>query len=598
MHMLNNLAMSGRSRLECEGVTSPWLYGRSLSRKILSWVVCLGALSPLAHVHAEPATLPGFNPRQTEKYFDDQKPAAAPVQAPSPQFGNSQGAGGGKLFVLRAITLSGTSAIPRARLAAAYQPYLGKPVSQADLAHIAGAISDLYRAEGYHLSRAIVPPQDIADGRLKIQVIEGSITEVALKGEGAEEFGVRRMLDPVLAEQPSRLATMERQLMLINGRPGVRIADSAIEEIGTASGHFRLVLSLATWHLYSSVGLDNLGSSTVGPWQSYATAAYNSLAVPGDTLAVNLSTTPGDTRQLAFGRLFYEAPVGTDGARLGGSVLYSEVRPGDERRLYNDNTVTESYEVHGSITPIQSQQASLVLTAALTFTDVTERSVFGSLYDDKIRVLSLTSDYRWNDGLGGNNFLTGVYRQGLDMFGASKLGDDFSSSDRASPSFSAFTAWYSRYQMLPADFSIKLSGAAQVATGPLYTSQQFFLGGSSFGRGYGAAEISGDNALAGSFELRYDIGLHSTYLTGIQLYSFVDAGLVWNDGYKPTDGGTLTSAGGGIRFNLWNDMLADVGVAFPLSYRAPDNDTRSARFLFSLSSALKLCPQRGRGACL
>ena len=51
--------------------------------------------------------------------------------------------------------------------------------------------------------------------------------------------------------------------------------------------------------------------------------------IPGDTLAVNLSTTPGDPRQLGFGRLSYEDPVGIDGVRIGASGLYSEVRPGD-----------------------------------------------------------------------------------------------------------------------------------------------------------------------------------------------------------------------------------------------------------------------------
>ena len=192
-------------------------------------------------------------------------------------------------------------------------------MSQADLAAIAAAISDLYRAAGFHLSRAIVPPQDIQGGRVHLQVIEGSITEVALKGDGAEQFGVRPMLDPVLAERPSRLATLERQLLLINGRPGVRIADTAIEEIGTASGHFRLIVALKTWHVFTSFGIDNLGSSSVGPWQTYGTAAFNSYLAPGDSLAVNLSTTPGDPRQLAFGRLSYDVPVGTDGARIGAS---------------------------------------------------------------------------------------------------------------------------------------------------------------------------------------------------------------------------------------------------------------------------------------
>jgi hemolysin activation/secretion protein len=143
-----------------------------------------------------------------------------------------------------------------------------------------------------------------------------------------------------------------------------------------------------------------------------------------------------------------------------------------------------------------------------------------------------------------------------------------------------------------------VAGASQIASGPLFSSQQFYLGGASFGRGYGSAETSGDNGIAGSFELRYDHKLNYRYLSGYQLYSFVDAGAAWNDGYSLSDGIALTSAGGGVRFFLWNDLLADIGVAFPLSYRAPDNETRSARLLFSLSNALKLCPARGQGGCL
>jgi hypothetical protein len=49
---------------------------------------------------------------------------------------------------------------------------------------------------------------------------------------------------------------------------------------------------------------------------------------------------------------------------------------------------------------------------------------------------------------------------------------------------------------------------------------------------------------------------------------------------------------------LPDDFQADLGVAVPLSYRAPDNERRSPRFLFTLSSAFRLCPERGRGGCL
>jgi hemolysin activation/secretion protein len=560
----------------------------------LALLVLFLAMVPAA---AQQASSPGFDTRQTEKYFDDQlsrqeRPAArSDLRVPHLARPQPATADAKPLFVLRVVAIQGAQALPHDRIAAAYQPYLGKMVSQADLVAIADAISELYRAAGFHLSRAIIPPQDIQGGRIVIRVIEGAITDIALKGDDAERFGVRPYLNPVLAERPSCLSTLERQLLLINGLPGVRITDSALEEIGDLSGHFRLVLTLKTWHVYAWVGLDNLGASGIGPWQGYATTAFNSAFLTGDTLAVNLSTTPNDPRELGFGRLSYDVPVGTDGWRVGASALYSEVRPGDDRRLYNDNTITEAFEVRTSITPLQSQASTLTFTAAVDVSNVSENTDFGQLYDDHIRTLSLTTDYRLQDSLGGVNYFTLSYRQGLDIFGASHS-DDLISHAGAVPDFSVFDAWFTRYQTLSAAWSLKLAAATQMANAPLFTSQQFYVGGAAFGRGYGAAELSGDNGLAGSVELRYDHRLNYKYWSGFQLYGFFDAGAVWNYGFTPADGLMLTSVGGGVRLFLCDDLTADFGVAFPLGYRAPENSARDARFMVSISSAFKLLPGR------
>src|SRR5882757_179009 len=142
---------------------------------------------------------PGYDPRQTEKRFEDQQidqSRGARPRLPRAPFARPEGKADTKpMFVLRHVAITGAVAIPRDRLVTAYQPYLGKKVSQADLADMASAVSDVYRAAGFHLSRAIVPVQDIKDGTLRLQVVEGSITEVALKGEGAEQFGIGPMLD-------------------------------------------------------------------------------------------------------------------------------------------------------------------------------------------------------------------------------------------------------------------------------------------------------------------------------------------------------------------------------------------------------------------
>lgn len=590
---------------------SPWNYGLVLAgrqknggrfRFSCATSLLLSVIS-LDSARAQQASQPGFDPRQTEKRFDalqsEQSAATARSGAQVPRVSRSEApADSTPLVVLRKVSLTGARAIPHHEIERIYQSYLGKKVSQADLAAIATAVSDLYRAAGFHLSRAIVPPQDIKGGHVRLQVIEGGVTEIAFKGEGAEQFGVRPMLSPVLAEQPSRLATLERQLLLINARPGVRVTDTELEEIGLGSGRFRLVVHLKTWRVFSSFGVDNLGSSSVGPWQTYAAGAFNSYLAPGDVLAVNLSTIANDPRQLAFGRLSYDAPVGTDGAQLGASALYSEVRPGDIRRLDNTVTTTETFEIRGSIIPLQSQKSSLTLTGALAFSNVTEKDVFGAFYMDHIRTIRLTSDYRLQDNFGGTNYLTATWRQGLDIFGASRGDDVFVSRNGVSPTFSVLNLGFTRYQTLSDAWSVKLAGAGQIASGPLLTSQQFYLGGAAFGRGYGSAEISGDNAMAGSLELHFDQKLTFKYLTGYQLYGFVDAGTAWNHGFNYTDGIALTSAGLGARFFLGDDLRADIAVAAPLSYRAPDNTTRSARVLFSLSNSFKLCPERALARCL
>ena len=254
--------------------------------------------------------------------------------------------------------------------------------------------------------------------------------------------------------------------------------------------------------------------------------------------------------------------------------------------------------MRASTVPFMSQWSALTLSMAATASNVSEHDLFGTWYNDHIRTASLSADYRIQDRFGGTSFATLTYRQGLDIFGASHFDDDLLSRDGASSNFSVLNLWFTRYQTLNDALSIKISAASQTASRPLFTSQQFYLGGAAFGRGYGAAEISGDNGLAGSLELRFDQKLNFRYWSGYQLYAFGDAGAVWNDGYRLSNGLSLTSAGAGARFFLWDDLQADFGVAVPLSYRAPDNTRRSPRFLFTLSSAFRLCPERGKAGCL
>ncbi|HXX09289.1 MAG TPA: POTRA domain-containing protein [Pseudolabrys sp.] len=547
----------------------------------------------------QPAPQPRYNnQQQIERSFEilqgDQRLRAKPdvrlPNIPKPEVRASTK----PLFKLRSVAVEGASTLSNEAIAETYTPYVGKTVSQADLVAIADAITELYRTTGYVLSRAIVPPQGIKNGRIRVKVIEGHIAELVLKGEGADKFGVRKLLARITEERPTQLKTLERQLLLANDTPGVRVADAAFEEIGKASGKFRLIVSIQTWNIYAALGFDNQATSAVGPLEAFATAGFNSYLVPGDVLNLNASTTPASMREFRYGQISYSAPIGTDGVRLGYNILYSNVAPGDARQQVNDHTQTMTYEAKGSFVPWETRKGSLWLTGIFGYSDSSERDDFsGMIYNDHLRYLSLTADFKLQDNFSGWNYLSVTGRQGLGIMGASRRDDDFLSRFGASGNFSLMNFAFARVQPLSDVFSAKISATGQWASGPLLISQQFYLGDSAYGPGF----YSGDSGVAVYGELRFDQAISKGILKGYQLYGYFDKGAVWsfnNDGQILS----IASAGAGIRFFLVDDWLAGLGFATPVHAGTTANDVHATRFLFTLAKSLKLCPQQPQMRCL
>jgi hemolysin activation/secretion protein len=245
--------------------------------------------------------------------------------------------------------------------------------------------------------------------------------------------------------------------------------------------------------------------------------------------------------------------------------------------------------------PLETRKASLVLSATGSFSDSTERDFLGAIYNDHIRTVRVATDYQRQDDLGGRNYLTVGLRQGLELLGASHQGDAFlSTNGTALASIVDFS--FTRYQRITDSWSLKFATAGQLASTTLLELQQFYLGGPVFGRGYYGGEVSGDNGVAGALELRYDHALTYDWLTGYQLYGFVDRGTVWNVGFA-SEHITLSSAGAGVRLHFPAELEADAGIAYPLDYRAIDNESRDPHVYFSLSKSFKLCPDRTRLHC-
>jgi hemolysin activation/secretion protein len=555
----------------------------------------LAAVQPAV---AQAVRSPQPNLGSTEKRFDafEAEERRAKRAVPLPRAAIASASADTKpLFRLTGVVVPASAPLSAEVVAAAYRPYLGKTVSQADLAAMATAISERYRNAGYHLTRAIVPPQDIKDGRVRIQVIEGRIADIVVKGSRAAQFGVRKILAPLTVESPSRGATVERQLLLVNDLPGIRITDTAIEEIGTGTGRFRLTMYVETWRNYTVLGIDNRGTTAVGPLESYLASSFNSYLVGGDTLGINVSTVPDTPQELAFGRVFYNAPVGIDGARIGAIASYGNVRPGDDRAAINTRDLAQTYELRGSIIPIRTREASLWLTGAFAVGDYAEDTVFGPNYRDHIRTVSLTVDYQARDRLNGWNYWTVTARQGLDIFSASNRGDAFLSRDDGSGTFSKLNVFYTRYQPLSDVWSMKMSFAGQLVSSPLLAAEEFYLG-SAFGRGYFGDEVSGDNGVGGSLELRFDQKLDLSFLKGYQLYTYGDRTVAWNF-HSRGEELSLSLVGVGVRLYLPADFQAGVELAKPVEYHASFAQPLDPRAFFYVSKVFKLCPGSAQMHC-
>ena len=537
---------------------------------------------------------PHVDSQQTEKQIDAAEAEWRRLRAPlpkTPKLVSSRAPTPNiPLFRLNSISVEGSTVLSDDAVKSIYGPYLGRTVSQVELEAIATGIGQLYRDAGFHLSRAVIPPQDIKGGHLRIQVIEGSISEIRIEGEDSKKYGVYEAVSSLLTEHPSRLSSLERKLLLLNNTPGLRVVDTAIEEIGERTGFFRLTLKVQTWRVYTTFGLDNAGSHAVGPLQAYSSTFLNSYLLSGDTIGVNLATVPDATRDLRSGRLSYDAPIGNDGFRFGGSGAYGDVWPSDDRRLIDTRTVNQTYELRGSFSPIQTRQQALTLTGSFGYTEETEKDSLGTDYTDHVRVLRIAADYRLQDLFNGSNYLTAALRQGLNVLGATQSDDPQSSRAGTSPTFSIFEFSYTRYQKLSDIFSLKAALSGQLASEALLSSQAFYLGSAAFGPGY----YSGDNGIAGLLELRFDQSVESRWLKGYQLFTFVDAGQVWNVGDAKQ---SLRSAGAGVRFNIADELYAGISYAVPVSESSKTEEFRSSRILFSLSGSFRYCPDRAQLRC-
>ena len=191
-----------------------------------------------------------------------------------------------------------------------------------------------------------------------------------------------------------------------------------------------------------------------------------------------------------------------------------------------------------------------------------------------------------DDDSGNSNLARFQLSQGLGFLGASSAGAPDLSRANGRPDFTKIEGSLTREQVIVQNWGAQFAIAGQKSFAPLLISEQFPLGGAAFGRGYDPAEIAGDDALAGSIELRYGRPLNNLVIRSYQVYAFYDIGMIWNvDAENATPGSqSLASVGVGFRLALQRDISASLEIAKPLTRLVAAENGKPVRVFVSIAA--------------
>ena len=485
-------------------------------------------------------------------------------------------------IVLIGVKITGATVFAAEDFAPLYDKLLARPISVSDIAKLVEAITDMYRREGYFLSRALAPAQDASDGILRIEIAEGHIAHVLIEGNAPQR--VRRQLRSLKEETPLRLSALERKLALVGDLPGVKVRSSRIEpDPGDLTRHL-LIVKVDVDRLEAAAYVDNRGTPEAGEIQAYGRVAANSVVRAGDRLSVDIFTVPDDPQELVLSEIAYQAPLNDAGTYITISGMASKFDAGALLAALDTESRTWQVSARLSHPIIRQRKTSLWANVAFESRDIMEERMGVMQFEDKLRVAKASVNFQssyWN----GSTSIYAELSRGLNVLSASNGGSPLSRPD-ADGEFTKIEGRLSRYQNIGKSFGLFASVAGQASSEPLLASEEFAIGGAQFGRAYNYAEISGDDAIAALIELRFGRRSQFKFLDFYQFYGFYDVGTAWNDNAAPQFGElTIRSAGGGVRLNLPASLYINLEAARPLNRIPATQNDRDWRAFFAVSKS-------------
>ncbi|MEO5688086.1 MAG: POTRA domain-containing protein [Burkholderiaceae bacterium] len=467
-------------------------------------------------------------------------------------------------FQVEGNTVLGTEAIERA-----VYPFMGDGRDIDDVEGARGALEKAYRDAGFGTVAIDIPPQRVAAGVVRLNVVQGRISR--LRVVGSRFFSQDRILElvPGLAEgNVPNLNEVQQQLAQVNTSPDERV--TPLLRPGKLPGTTEVDLQVEDeLPLHGGVEVNNGHAPNTTALRTTASLRYANLFQRGHTAGMQVQVSPQDTSQVKVFVGTYSMPLD------GGTLLLSAVKSDSAGYVGAGIGVFGRGKVFGAryVLPLNSDKPTELqqsLTLGVDHKDSDQSLTFadGTGSDTPIHYVPFTLSYSATtfDAHGISEYSAGVEFAVRNFGGRQQQFAD--KRYLAHSDFSLLKFSTARTQNLPADTTLYAEIEGQFTDDPLVSNEQYVAGGTDSLRGYLESTAVGDIALRGTLELRTpNFRPAQSRLDFLQFRTFFDT--AWLRTLQPLPGThssyELSSYGLGLTARAKPGFMLRADLAWPMN---------------------------------
>jgi len=487
---------------------------------------------------------------------------ALPISLPNPKETPTY------LFI-RSFRVLGAQAVPRVEVEKAVYPFLGPYRRSDDVEKARMALEELYQSKGYQAAVVQIPEQKVQKGIITLQVREGEIGRVRVRGSRYFALDEVKKDAPSLQEgKPYNYDALNKDMVSLNQWPDRRVAPEP--KVGVRPGTVDVDLTVKDSPPFSAnVELNNRYSPDTPELRLNGGASYNNLWQLGHTVGFSFQMAPEDFNQNNVFSGYYLAPVpGVSWLR----IMMQGTRQDSNVSTLGGTTVSgKGYNFGPKATVILPGKKGFyhTFTAGMDYKVFDQTTIAAGVPDYKpLEYFPINGTYgaTWF-GEGYETGLTGGVTFNLRGLGSSPAEFD-ASRFGADGNFIHFRGEVTHQRDLPGKMQFFVRIGGQATGDALISTEQASGGGLDTVRGFLESEVTGDNALFGTFELRSpSLGTWiGKEVSDWRFFVFSDAGfLSLNKSLVgQTESFELASAGAGTRIKLLDRYSGSFQLAMPI----------------------------------